>query len=132
MLIRKYLTTLLIAAFSMGYIIWTDILIGLPWNNFLINWSYSLTDPAERICAYMLFLFLIIPDIYHFVSRKRNGGGQTSGHATSSQQNEESSSTSANKDSSNPSEDLRSGMPPEPESVNQGGYNQSGGHNNIK
>lgn len=132
MLIRKYLAVVVVAAFSMGYIICTDILVGLPWNNFLINWSYTLPDPAERICAYILVLFLIVPDIIHFVASKRKGNEQNAGHVPSSQQNEESSSTSADKDSSQTSGDSGSGFATGTESVNQGGYNQSGGQNNIK
>ncbi|EDW4537594.1 hypothetical protein YY07_004885, partial [Salmonella enterica subsp. enterica] len=76
MLIRKYLITLLIAVFTIGYTVWVDVLIGLPWNNFIINWNYSLTDPAERIFAYLLVLFLVVPDILHLASRKRKKDGQ--------------------------------------------------------
>lgn len=132
MLIRKYLAVVVAAAFSMGYIIWTDIQIGLPWNNFLINWSYTLPDPAERICAYTLVLFLIVPDILHLVGRLRRGIGQNSGQVPSSQQNEESSSTSANKDSSKSTEDSDSRFASGTKSINQGSYNQTGGQNNIK
>ncbi|MGG3456788.1 hypothetical protein [Paenibacillus rhizolycopersici] len=129
MLIRKYLITLLIAAFTIGYTVYVDVLIGLPWNNFLINWNYSLTDPAERIFAYILILFLIVPDILHLVSRKRKGSQNPS---KVSGLHGESLSASAGNDSSTALKDSGSGLPTGAESINQGSNNQSSGQNNVK
>lgn len=130
MLIRKYLTTLLIAAFTIGYTILVDVLIGLPWNNFLINWNYSLTDPAERIFAYILVLFLLVPDIQHLISRKRKGSGQHSSQGPGIHEGALSALT--NKDSSTALEDSGPGLPTGAGSINQGSNNQSSGQNNVK
>lgn len=130
MLIRKYLITFLIAVLAIGYTVWVDLLIGLPWNNFLINWNYSLTDPAERIFAYILVLFLAVPDVLHLVSRKRKQGGQNSGKRPGSHGG--SLSAMADKDSSMALEDSGSGLPTGAESINHGSNNQGSGQNNVK
>ncbi|MCH1640811.1 hypothetical protein MJ257_11900 [Paenibacillus timonensis] len=130
MLIRKYLITLLIAVFTIGYTVWVDVLIGLPWNNFIINWNYSLTDPAERIFAYLLVLFLVVPDILHLASRKRKKDGQNSGEGAGLHGG--SMHAMADKDSSVPLDDSSSGLPSGAESINRGSNNQGGGQNNVK
>ncbi|MGP0584613.1 hypothetical protein [Paenibacillus timonensis] len=129
MLIRKYLITLLIASFTIGYTVCVDVLIGLPWDNFLINWNYSLTDPAERIFAYLLILFLAVPDILHLASHKRKGNQDAS---KGSGLHGESLAASAGNDSSTALKDSGSGLPTGAGSINQGSNNQSGGQNNVK
>ncbi|WP_068783899.1 hypothetical protein [Paenibacillus phocaensis] len=130
MLIRKYLITLLIVAATIGYTVCVDMLMGLPWNNFIINWNYSLTDPAERIFAYILVLFLGVPDLLHFVSRKRKESGKPSGNRPSL--HGASLASSAGKEDPSSSEDSSSGLTARAASVNQGSDNQSSGQNNVK
>lgn len=130
MYIRKYLSTLLFAALAIGYIIGVDLLTGLPWYNFIINWNYSLTDPAERIAAWILVLFLAVPDILHLAGRKRREKGQASGQGMRSPGKSESASS--DESSSQAAEDSGPGLPTGAESVNQGGNNQGGGETHIK
>lgn len=130
MLIQKYLITLFIAALAIGYNVGVDLLIGLPWNNFMINWNYSLTDPSEQIAAYLLVLLLVAPDLLHLLSHKSKGNGQNSGKEQASHGG--ALSTTTDTDSSTALDESGSGLPTGAQSVNQGGNNQGGGQNNVK
>ncbi|MGG6314183.1 hypothetical protein [Paenibacillus macerans] len=132
MILKKYFIIFLLTALAIGYNIFMDVLTGLPWNNFIINWNYSLTDPAERATAYILLLFLAVPDILHLVQRKRKQEEQEGYHQSGVKKNAGNHDFSSSGESSPAASQSASGPGSSANSVNKGGNNQGGGQTNVK
>lgn len=78
MLIKKYGAILLFLVLEWVFVIITDVTVGLPWNNFVINWSFTLFTGIERVIAVILVLLIVIPDLKRYLFPKQSNSGSRS------------------------------------------------------
>ncbi len=121
MLLKKYLVVFLFFSLGLGYSIFTDVLLGQPWDTVLKNFDYAMVTLTQKIAVLALVLSLVVPDLYHAFKTKKE---KKSAHNADSDSGSDSRSGSGSDVGSRTAGNPNASSDPAPGS-SSGSYGQS-------